>query len=108
MLRAVPEEVVALLLAVLVAVDAAEPDADALPDPFVEFEEPDEVPVEPEPLADFVAVAVELPAASVFFAAFVLEVDWVVVSWTVMGGDGRRGDLRILTERRRRRRGGRR
>jgi hypothetical protein len=78
-LKAVPEEDVALPLAVLFAVDAAEPEADALPDAFVEFEEPDELPVEPAPFADFVAVAVELladPAASVDFAPLVLEVDW--------------------------------
>ena len=68
-----------VVLPVLLPVDAAEPEADALPDAFVEFEEP----VAPELLEDLVFVAVELladPEASVDFAPLVLDVDCGFIS----------------------------
>jgi hypothetical protein len=95
-LKAVPEEVVLLALEVLLAVEAALSEAEALPDALVEFEEP----VAPEPFADFVAVAVELlpdPDASVDFAPLVLVVDLglLAVDW---GGGWDGGDGEELTD----------
>lgn len=79
-LTTVPADAVLVLVLVLflppLAVEVALLDAEAAPDPFVEFDEP----VAPEPLADLVPVAeaVELPAASVAFEALDFE-DWVLL-----------------------------